>query len=413
MTALNTHLTINLSEECSTNSVSVSYKPSEFQASSYGSRDKSIDSMLALGTKSCPLHKTLSKLNSLLASQVNIHEHLAKRGLTSVKLELINKKLSISKLLNSLSFQKLNQIITLLTNSFVKNKDFYDFSLGVLDVVTDKIKTELDEDFTKIKRRIDKSWSTNVSIESIDGYSYHGKASSFSFKDSYKFKICDVGGVDNITKTISEMFASSIKPYTDIYMEKIANDSFKSIQIHYETSQNIHSQIERIVWELYGQDGTKRHSNSAIYEQFDELVTMFSEKFSESSYHFPPSFGLVKRQVTAAVSFADNMLSNFTKPDYKDFSSYHNAHYYNFLELQKKGLPLPRFMDENEIMVSIARTKRYFSVFGLCEASIASFLENKDSLTNFETIVDALESTLNNLIDDICLLYNEDSELNF
>lgn len=413
MTALNTHLTINLSEEYSTNSVSVSYKPSEFQASSYGSRDKGIDSMLVLGTKSCRLHESLSKLNSLLASQVNIYEHLGKQGLTSVKTELINKKLSVSKLLNSLSYQKLNQIITLLTNSFVKNEDFYDFSLGMISVVSDKIKTELNEDFTKIKRRIDDSWSTNVSIESIDGYSYHSKVSSFSFKDSYKFKICDVGGVDNLTKTISEMFGSSIKPYADIYMEKIAHDSFKSIQIHYETSHNIYSQIERIVWELYMEDGTKRHSNSAMYEQFDELVTMYGEKFTESSFHFPPTFGLVKRQVTAAVSFADNMLSNFTKPDYKDFSSYHNAHYYNFLELQKKGLPVPRFMAENEIMLSIARTKRYFSVFTLCEASITSFLEHKDSLTNFESIVVALESTLDNLIDAICLLYNEDSELNF
>ena len=412
MTALNTHLTINLSEEYKNNSVSVSYKPSEFQASTYGSRDKGIDSMLVLGTKSCPLHESLSKLNSLLASQVNIYEHLGKQGLTSVKTELINKKLSVSKLLNSLSYQKLNQIITLLTNSFIKDNDFYDFSLGMLNVVTDKIKTELDEDFIKIKRRIDDYWSANVTIESIEGYSYHGKISSFSFKDNYKIKICDVG-VDKLTEIISEMFGCSIKPYTDIYMEKIAHDSFKSIQIHYETSQNIWQQIERIVWELYMEDGSKRHSDSAMYEQLDELVKMYEEKLSESSLHFPQTYGLVKRQVTAAVSFADNKLSNFTKPDYTDFSSYQNAYHYNFLELQKKGLPLPRFMTENEIMVSIARTKRYFSVFRLCETSIASFLEHKDSLTNFESIVVALESSLDNLIDAICLLYNEDSELNF
>lgn len=409
MTALNTHLTINLSEEYSNNSVSVSYKPSEFQASSYGSRDKGIDSMLVLGTKSCPLHETLSKLNSLLASQVNIYEHLGKQGLTSVKTELINKKLSVSKLLNSLSYQKLNQIITLLTNSFIKDNDFYDFSLGMLYVVTDKIKTELDEDFMKIKRRIDNYWSANVTIESIEGYSYHSKISSFSFKDNYKIKICDVG-VDKLTEIISEMFGCSIKPYTDIYMEKIAHDSFKSIQIHYETSRNIYSQIERIVWELYTLDGTKRHCDSVMYDQFDELVIMYGEKFSDSSYHFPSTFGLVNRQVTAAVSFGDNI---FSKPDYKDFSSYQNAHHHNFLELQKKGLPLPRFMTENEIMVSITRTKRYFSVFRLCETFITSFLERKDSLTNFESIVVALESTLDNLIDAICLLYNEDTELNF
>jgi len=411
--ALNTHLTIRLTEMGSKNEVTVSYKPSEFQATTYGAHSKSLASVLSLGTVMCPLHNTLSRLNTLLTSQVNIHDHLVSRGL-SPKAELVDKKLTVSKLLNSLPYQKMSQVINMLISTFVKETDFYDFSLGMLKVVSNKIKTELDGDFVKIKRRINDAWSAHVTIESVEGYSYHSKISSFSFKDHYGFKICDVGGVDEVTNKISEMFSSSIKPYTDIYMEKIIGESFRTIQTHYETSHGIHSQIEKLAWELFTESGTKRHPVSSIYTHFDELVTMFRENFVDTSlFSLPAPFAYPKRQITAAVSASDEVLSSSSKFNYKDFSTYHNTHHYNFLELIKKGLPLPHFMTEVEISLSIARTKRYFSVFRLGEATIATVLEQKNTLTTFESIVVALESSVNSLIDAVCLLYNEDSELSF
>ena len=415
MTTLNTHLTLNLTEHGTKNIVTVLYKPTEFQAANYGDQDKSLALILALGTKSCHLYKILMRLNTLLTSQVNIYDHLifVSHGLLSVKPELVDKKLTVSKLLNSLPHQQMNQIITFLINTFVKESEFYDFSLGMLDVVSNKIKNDLDGDFIKIKRRINDSWSVGVTVESVDSYFYHSKISSFSFKDNYGFNICDAGGVETVTKKVSQMFSSSIKPYTDIFMEKIVNDSFKSIQTHYDTSRTIHNQLEKIAWELFTEDGNKRHSDPVMYSQFDELTTMFSKNFSETSFHCPPSFVIPKRQVTAAISVSDNIHSTFCEFDYADFSTYQNTHHYNFVSLKKKGLPTPHFMTENEIIVSIARTKRYFAVYKLGEASVISVLKQKETFSTFESVVIALELAVNSLVDAVCLLYNEDSELSF
>lgn len=415
-TSLNTHLTIRLTEPKelgSKNEVTVSYKPSEFQATTYATGTKSLSSVLSLGTESCQLYSVLARLNTFLTSQVNIHDHLVSRGL-SAKADLVNKKLVVSKLLNSLHYQQMSQLISMLITSFVKESEFYIFSLGMLKVVSNKIKSELDGDFMKIKRRIDDSWSVNVAIESVEGYSYHSKISSFSFKDNYGFKICDVGGVDGVTRTISEMFSSSIKPYTDIYMEKIVGESFRSIQTHYETPQGIHAQLEKLAWELYTDTGSERYPYSHTYEQFDELVKLFSEKFVDTSlFSLPNIFSYPRRQVTAAVSASEDIHQSPSKFNYKDFSSYRNTHHYNFLELTKKGLPVPHFMSELDVLVSINRTKRYFSVFKLGEAALSTVLAQKDTLSTFESVVIALESGINSLIDSVCLLYNEDSELSF
>jgi hypothetical protein len=448
MTSLNTQLTISLQGPSIDNTINVSYKPSEFQAGSYGfygncnnygtystydnfvNRVKSLDSILNLGTKSCVLYETLSRLNTLLTSYVNVYDRLFLRGHSTIKTELIDKRLGISKLLSLVPYQKMNQIITLLINSFVKEPDFYDFSLGMLDVASNKIKMELDGDFTKIKRRINENWIASVIIESVDGYSSQSKQSSFSFRDNYKFLIRSEGGIEQVTCSISKMFSSSIKPYTDIYMEKIVNDSFKAILTRCEVSQGIHSQLESLAWELYTTDGNKRHWNSdldsvsvsdsdsipdsvsALYAEFDELVTMFFKKFAETSFYCSPAIGGVKRQVTAGISAgisAGSTSGSVSKFDYRDFTTYHNTRQHNYLELKKKGLPVPSSMTESEISISISRTKRYFLVFGLCEASITSVLEH--SFDSFSSIVLALESSINKLVDAVSLLYNEDSEL--
>jgi hypothetical protein len=213
-------------------------------------------------------------------------------------------------------------------------------------------------------------------------------------------------------------------------MEKIVNDSFKAILTRCEVSQGIHSQLESLAWELYTTDGNKRHWNSdldsvsvsdsdsipdsvsALYAEFDELVTMFFKKFAETSFYCSPAIGGVKRQVTAGISAgisAGSTSGSVSKFDYRDFTTYHNTRQHNYLELKKKGLPVPSSMTESEISISISRTKRYFLVFGLCEASITSVLEH--SFDSFSSIVLALESSINKLVDAVSLLYNEDSEL--
>ena len=418
MAVANTQITINLTEPISKNTVSISYKPSEFQAWNYSTNVKNLDWVLALGTNTNPLHNLLSRLNTLLTSNVNIHDHLISQGITNVKPELATKKLTVGKLLNSLPYKKLEQVISLLTNLFVKDDGFYDFSLGMLDNVSEKIKIDLNGDFARIKRRIDDNWYTTILIESVNGYGYQSKTSSFSFKDNYAFTICNIGGVDNVTKTISSMCSSSIRPYTDIYMEKIVSDAFRTIHLHYESSLGIHNQIEKLAWNLFQEDGSKRYkdlvliraldSELDIYSQFDELLTIFNDSLIGTSYFFPP--GLPKRQITAAVSASDDMLSRAVKIDYKNFNTYHNTHYHNFLELKKKGVVTPPFQTLDEIHELIARTKRYFSVFKLGETSITKMLEQKDSITSFESVVLTLETVVSGLINDVCLLYQEDSE---
>ena len=416
MTALNTQLTINLTESDSKNTVSVSYRPSEFQACNYSTNTKSLDSVLTLGTNTNPLHNRLSRLNTLLTSQVNIYDNLISRGITNINPELIKKKLTVSKLLNSVPKQLLEQVISLLISTFIKNDDFYDFSLGMLDFVSDKIKTDLNGDFTKIKRRINDSWNVGVLIESVNGYSFQSKTSSFTFKDNYNFSICDIGGVDNVTKEISSMFSSSIKPYTDIYMEKIITDAFRTINSHNSSHYGIHNQLENLAWNLFQEDGTKRYTDldldskfyTDIYSQFDVLTSIFNEEFSESfMFYSHPSSAILTRQVT----ISDEVLSQSKKIDYKNFITYHNTYYYKFLELTKKGLVVPLFATGSEIQKLIIRIKRYFSVLKLGETIISKILEQKSSLTSFEQVISTLETGINELIDVVCLKYQDNIDV--
>jgi hypothetical protein len=420
MTALNTQLTINLTESSSKNIVSVSYRPSEFQGYNYSTNTKSLDSILALGTNTNPLHNLLSRLNILLSSQVNIHDNLVLRGMGNLKPELLTKKLTVSKLLNSVPNQLLEKVVSLLTNTLIKNDDFYDFSLGMLDFVSDKIKTDLNGDFTKIKRRINDSWSVNVLIESVNGYSFQSKTSSFTFKDNYGFSISDIGGINNVTTEISSMFSSSIRPYTDIYMEKIVTDTFRAMNSHNQSHYRIHNQIEHLAWNLFQENGANRHIYSDsdldhdskyytdIYTQFDVLTTMFNENFSESFMPHPSSFSTnLSRQVTVS----DDVQQQLKKIDYKNFATYHNTHYYKFLESTKNGLVTSPFVSVSEIHDLILRTKRYFSVLKLGKTIFTKMIEQKSSLTTFETVIDTLETTINTLIDAVCLRYQLDTDI--
>lgn len=409
--SLNTQLTIKLTNPSGESTITVSYKPSGVQATDYLSSTKTLDSLLNLGTETSELYSQLSTLNTLLKSKVIIHDYLVSQGVNTedVSADLNTKMLTVSKLLNSLPQIKLSQVITLLTNSFVKESNFYDFSLGLLEVVGKKIKSELNDDFTKIKRRIDPSWKVNVLIESVNSSTYQ-KTSSFSFKDNYEFVICDIGGVENITYTISTMFISSIKPYVDIYMEKIVTDALRSLHGQHESPYGIHNQIEKLAWNLFNEDGSNRHEELTAYSQFDDLVKSYEEKFSDASLYRPLHNTYPHRQVTAAVSMSDDARPKSSKLDYKNFGTYHNSYHYNYMELKKKELPTPPFLTLEEIKESIHRTKRYFTIYKLGEDAISKLLELKD-LENFSLVVSALKVTINELMDAVCLLYKEDSEL--
>jgi hypothetical protein len=425
MSSLNTQLTINLTQSDSKNTMSISYRPSEFQAFNFSANAKSLDSILALGTNTNPLHSLLSRLNTLLISQVNIHDNLALRGVAKIKPELLTKKLTVSKLLNSVPSQLLEQVVSLLTNTFIKNDYFYDFSLGMLDFVSDKIKTDLNGDFTKIKRRINDekdSWSVNVLIESVNGYSFQSKTSSFTFKDNYQFAIDDIGGIDNVTKEISSMFSSSIRPYTDIYMEKIVTDAFRAINSHNQSHYRIYNQIEHLAWNLFQEDGAKRlvyldsdleHDSeyyADIYTQFDVLTRMFNEKFSESLMPYPLT-STFSTTISRQVTVSDDVQPQLRKIDYKNFATYHNTHYYKFLELTKKGIVTPPFATVSDIHNLIHRTKRYFSVLKIGDTSFTKMLEEKSSLTTFENVVATLETAINTLIDAVCLRYQYNTDI--
>jgi len=408
MSSLNTQLTINLSQLGSTNTVSVSYKPGEVQATAYSPTVKTLNSLLGMGTKTNPLHAELSKLNNLFTTQVNIQEHLVAQGVQSedIKPELTTKKVSVIKLLSSMPSSKQYQLVSILTNTFIKEPEFYNFSIGLLDVVGEKIKSELAGDFTKINRRIDDSWKVQVSIESINTHSYH-KTSSFSFKDNYEFLISDIGGTDSITKTISTMFGSSIKPYADIYMEKIVTEAFRVFGGTHESPYGIYNQIEKLAWNLFCEDGSKRHTEPTVYSQFDELVQTFEITFPDNIFYRP----VPQRQVTAAISMTDDAHPRTGNLDYKNFGTYHNSYHYKHLELKKKDLPIPPFMTLDEIQESIHRTKRYFTVYKLGDETITKFLEQKDSLNDFPTVVSVLQTAIDELVSAVCMIYKEDSEL--
>lgn len=137
------------------NTISLNYEPGEFQYSHQHTKD--IEHVLSMGSKITPLYESLYRLNELLTTEHNIYDYLVAKGMTDVNPSLKLKKLGVSRLFNSISALKLEELTTLLSNIFIKESSFYDFSLGMLDIVNQNIKKGLDYDFVKINRRINKS----------------------------------------------------------------------------------------------------------------------------------------------------------------------------------------------------------------------------------------------------------------
>jgi hypothetical protein len=401
---MNTQLVIKL--EKNDNSISLTYKPSEFQA---GYQIRDLKYIMSLGSKTTILYDNLSKLNSLLSTEYNIYDYLVAKGVTDVNPSLKLKKLKVSRLLNSVPATKLDELTTILSNAFIKDVSFYDFSLGMLEVVSQNIKKGLDTDFIKINRRINHHWFANVTVETTEGYSYQAKGSSFSFRDNYKFRLDELESLENITKSISEMFATSIRPYIDIFMEKIVPDAFRNIRSFCSGSSNIHHQFEQLAWELYDEHERRRHTDDTIYDRFNELTLSFTDK----SVAIPQlsMFAAPKRSYTAAISAASTSDESTININYAKFSTYYNTFHQQWINRDKKGLEHPKFMNLSEINALITRIKRYFGVIKIGDMVFNDILSKKDTLTSFTDIIHILEEEVFKYVDAVCEHYHIDSEI--
>lgn len=404
---MNVQVTIKLqqiTDSIENNNITMTYKPTEIQTFH---NIKDLNELLEIGKKN-DLSEVLGKFNDFLKGSVNIGEKLESLKVENVKSELFNKKIFVNKLLNSISRQKLNKIIQFLTNLFITNSEFYDFSLGLLEFIQKKIKFDLNNDFAKIKRRINDSWIATITVESIETYSYCQKSTMFSFKDNYNFKIADIGGIDKLIDKISEIFVNSLEPYIDVSMEKIITDTFKKIQYYSDNQYSIYSHLERIAWEI---DNLKL-DNSEILRNFNDLCEAYFNLFSENQYCgvLPPLNNSFVRQHTVATTESKNF-EPIGKINFNDLRTYHNSYQHKIISLQKNELPLPKSMEINEINETISKCKRYLNIISLGEKFISEILEEHDTATNLKDSVNIFEIKINQLIDEICIFYNEEPEL--
>jgi hypothetical protein len=270
-----------------------------------------------------------------------------------------------------------------------------------------KIKKDLDLDFIKIKRRIDNNWNMIITTESTNNFQNNSKVSSFSFKDTHYYNLKDTG-IEYLTNIIAESFAKNIEPYADIFTEKIVSDSFRGIRSFSESPFGIYAELERLAWEIYNEN--KPDEN--IDKEFTELCDLYyRETFTNNNYYLAPPFDL-KRQCTAAISMSVSTNNINPKINFKKIDSYYNSYQKKIAEIIKEGLEVPPKMTGIEILSNIARIKRYFKIIKLSKTSFNKILEEKDTITNFENLVNILEKSINELFDQVCKIYYEDTEMN-
>lgn len=401
---MNTQLCIKLTS--GKNVVGLVYKPTEFQVGYSGTKD--IKTVLKLGSSDTKLHESLSALDRLFSKEFNIYDYLVSKGKSDVNEKLKLKKLTIPKLFNFVPFTKINELTTLLSNVFIKEPDFYDFSIGMLDFVSQNIQKGLDADFVKINRRIDSTWSADVVIETTDGNTYQSKSSSFSFKDNYKFELSTLTETIPITKVISELFITSIRPYIDIFMEKIIPTTFQSYHSFITSSNNIHYQMEQLAWELYNPSGEKRYPEKKdIYSKFNELVLTFEQ----NQYIQYGRFNYLPRAVTATLSAASSCDDNGSKIDYTKFETYHNRLHQQWIQREKEGIEQLKLLSIDEIEALIHRSKRYSEIVKIGKVAFDNILNKKESYTRFADIVSDIKNSINKYIDAACEIYAQDADI--
>ena len=409
---MNTQFTAKLKD--GENSITVSYKPSEFQTGhSYNiiPITKDIPYILKIGSNSTAAYAKLAKLWSIFGGKYNIYDYLVSKGHESVDPELKLKELNVMRLLNSVPPQKLTELISVMSSAFLKEPDFYEFSLGILDVANQSIQTIIEGDFTKINRRVSPAWSANVTVETNESAS-SGKTSSFSFKDNYDFSLSELKEPSDITKYLSALFTKSIRPYTDIFMREFVSSAFYSLRSYTSSPTSIYSQLERLAWELYSEKGTQRYpDNITIYSNFKDLLSELNTKFPENSLGISPAKPPLYRSVTAAVTVASTSDGYSPQFDYTDFRTYYNTFHQQWIMREKKGIPHSAFMTFEEINTLISRTNRYFGVLKIGEETLNNVLSAKDTFTGFADIVSSLEENVSKYVDAVCEHYLADSEI--
>lgn len=376
--------------------VSMTYKPSDFQYYSYYNK-KSLDNVLELANK-CHLSELLKDFIDYYKKDTVIGEKLENCS----KSELFNKKISVSNLLNTLSYQTLDALINHFITNFIKDKDFYDFSVGLTKNTNFKTENELEHILTKVKRKINDNSNVSVTVENIDVVN-HTKNSCFSFKDRYSFNIDEKYNKDFLHKHIGELFNKSIEPFCDIFMEKIITDAFTNIRSYNENQHKIYSQLERLAYEI----NIGKECDEHIVKKFDELCDKFFINFSDY-VPIPSMLDASKRQVTVAISVSDEpMKKKPFKFNFNNFGTYSNNYYLKIMNLKKSDLPIPEKLNPQEILNLIYRTNRYFDIYKLCNLTFSKFLEENTSFDSFEHLVYKFKECCDSLVNQVCNLYHE------
>jgi hypothetical protein len=402
---MNTQLNIKLTSDKSV--IGLTYRPTEFQIGYGGTRD--IKAILKMGTSDTKLHKSLSSLYNIISTEKNIYDYLVSTGKSDINEKLKHNTLTVVKLLNSIPFAKLSEITTLLSNSFIKEPDFYEFSIGMLDFVGQNIQSGLETDFVKINRRINSGWGAHVSVETTEGYSYQTRTSTFSFKDDYKFNLSELDSSIPITNYISSLFVDSIRPYADIFMEKLIPDVFRSIHLSDISSTNINDRLGQLAWELFTPTKMQRYpENAEIYSKFNELVSFFIENISHNPLYSLP-YTTPTRAIT--VSTTSSIESSKPKLNFAHFDTYQNKYYNQWINREKNGVEHPKMMTIIEIKTLIHRVKRYFEVIKIGEVVFDNVLSKKETYTKFDDIVLDISESVYTYFDKVCELYAIESEM--
>lgn len=401
---MNIQQTVSLYDNKCSRTLTLQYKFENIQSSSYY---KSLQDLVNYG-KNCHLKDNLENLITLINDNINIGEKLEEKSYSHNKAILNKKKIFNKKIINCMSYSTLDKFTKILANAFTSDADFYDFSLGLLDIAKDKIKKDVLKDYNIIKRVVNPDWWFEIITEGTNILHYGNLFKNYSkhhiiqMNDSY---------ANEFSELISSSFIQSIEPYSDILMEKITGNIFRSLCNNIESPFGLYDKMEELAWKIYGQELDYRYINNfkndefkKIQEDFKNLCDLYTKEFTEHTMYSSSPLNL-KREQTIAV-FADEILTPKII-NFKDFKSYNNSYMKKYYEIIDKGLDIPLNKNLEEIKNNINRTKRYLDITIYCKKTFSEFLNNCET-DNFETIIKKFEKFLTNAQEYICELYSID-----
>jgi hypothetical protein len=347
---MNIQQTVSFYESKGNKTLTVQYKLENIYSSFF---NKSLDDLVNYG-KNCHLKDLLKNLIKLLNDNININEKLEEKGYEH-KMILNDKKIYNKKIINCLSYSTLEKFIKILENAFTNNNEFYNFSLGLLDIAKEKIKKDMSKDFKIIKRVINSEWWFEIITEGTNILHYGN-----SFKNYIKYVI-DYEDKEHyelaFPELISSSFIESIEPYTDILMEKISSNIFKSLHLNVDSPFGIYNKMEELAWNIYGQELDYKYINNyhrdefnKIKEDYEKLCSLYTKEFSEYNVYLSSPLNLKREQTMA--TFTEN---NFTQKiiDFKDFKTYNNSFMIKYFQNIDKGIDFPLKNNLDEIINNI------------------------------------------------------------